>query len=733
VKSKTSDSEKLLKAIHPDPHAYLGMHAKGNEAMVVRAFLRNVRSCEVVDIHGDPERRYPMARISPEGLYEVTIQGRNDFFTYRLRVEQANGEIRQFYDPYSFLPSIDEKGIYYFNEGSDRRPYTKLGAHLRTIDGISGVAFAVWAPSAKRVSVVGDFNQWDGRYHPMRILGSSGIWELFVPGLEVGTYYKYEVLGAEGQLILKSDPFGSYFESPPHNSSIIFDSSGYQWGDQQWMERRATRNWKDEPVSIYEVHLGSWRRIVEDASRPPSYREVAYELAKYAKDHGFTHVQFMPLAEHPFAGSWGYQVTGFYAPTNRFGDPLDFMFLVDTLHQHGIGVIIDWVPGHFPKDSFALAEFDGTHLFEHSDPRQGQHQDWGTLIFNFGRNEVRSFLLGSAICWLDRFHVDGLRVDAVASMLYLDYSRKEGEWIPNRYGGRENIEAIEFLRLVNDAVHEDFPGTITIAEESTAFGGITHETAKGGLGFDFKWNMGWMHDSLSYFQKDPIYRKWHHDELTFGMIYQYSESFVLVYSHDEVVHGKGSMLGKMAAGSISEKARQLRALYAFMWAWPGKKTLFMGSEFGQSREWRYDNSLDWHLLQYRDHEGIAKLIRDLNRWYSSDPDLAKRDHRPDGFSWINCHDSENSVFSMLRLGSRPGSTYAIAMNATPVSRTGYRLGLPYPGKWTECLNTDAGDYGGFGAGNMGAIFADHQPWDNLPCSAMVNLPAMSTLIFRCDS
>jgi 1,4-alpha-glucan branching enzyme len=725
-----TDLKRILEGRHHDPHSVLGMHPisdKSPSGVVVRAFLRQAVSCEVVDLQSN--QRYPMQKVNDAGFFEVNIPGR-EFFNYRLRIEQSNGEIRQFYDPYRFLPTIDEKGLYFFAEGNDRRPYAKLGSHVRMVDGVQGVAFAVWAPSAKRVSVVGDFNQWDGRFHPMRALGASGVWELFIPGLTEGQLYKYEVIGKDQQILLKSDPYATYFESPPHNSSIVYNCEGYEWGDTDWIESRATKTWAREPISIYEMHLGSWRRVVEDAYRVPTYRELVHELIPYLKDKGFTHVQFMPVAEHPFAGSWGYQVTGFFAPTNRFGTPKDFMYLVDCLHQNGIGVIVDWVPGHFPKDSFALAEFDGTHLYEHSDPRQGCHMDWGTLIFNFGRKEVKSFLIGSAIAWMDRFHIDGLRVDAVASMLYLDYSRKDGEWVPNRYGGRENIEAIEFLRSVNDALHEEYPGVITIAEESTAFGGVSHPTIEGGLGFDFKWNMGWMHDTLRYFQVDPLFRKWHHNDLTFGMIYNYSEKFVMVYSHDEVVHGKGSMMSKMAAPTVHEKARHLRSLYAFMWAWPGKKTLFMGAEFGQMREWQYDSSLDWHLLQYADHEGVSSLVRDLNHWYRKHPWLGSHDHDARAFSWINCTDGENSVVSFLRFGDEPSQCFAVVLNATPLHRSGYRIGLPFAGVWREVLNTDAGIYGGYDKGNMGQIHSVERKWDQQPCMAEVELPGLTTLIFQ---
>jgi 1,4-alpha-glucan branching enzyme len=729
----TDEIERLLKVRHSHPHGFLGMHSVGRgkrKRIVCRALLQGVETCEVIDYESVPEKRYPLQKISPEGFFEGEIPERTDLFRYRLRALQHNGEIRQFYDPYAFLPTISEEDLYLFNQGTLHFPYRMLGSHVITQEGIPGVRFAVWAPSAHNVSVVGDFNRWDGRYHPMRPLGASGVWELFIPGLAAGCKYKYEIIGPDHHLRLKSDPYAAFFEPPPHNASIVYDPSGYHWQDSAWLEKRAKTDWTKKPISIYEVHAASWRRVVEDGDRSLTYQEMASELIKYVKDMGFTHVEFMPLAEHPFAGSWGYQVTGFYASTHRFGTPHEFMALVDALHANDIGVIIDWVPGHFPRDSFALAEFDGTHLYEHADPRQGAHMDWGTLIFNYGRHEVKSFLIGNALAWMERFHIDGFRVDAVASMLYLDYSRKDGEWIPNRYGGRENLEAIDFLRETNDLVHKYFPGTITIAEESTAFGGVSKPTSEGGLGFDFKWNMGWMHDTLSYFSRDPLFRRYHHHELTFAMLYQYSENFVSVFSHDEVVHGKGSLLGKMAAGDISAKARELRSLYGYMWFWPGKKTLFMGCEFGQSSEWKYDSSLDWHLLQYDDHEGIRRLVQDLNRVYKSFPSLGAGDLDPAGFGWVNCHDTDASIYSFLRPGPNPEDTFFVVCHLTPVLRETYRFGVPFAGRWEEVINTNATVYGGTGEGNCGLRVTENKPADGQEQSLLLLLPPSSCTVFR---
>lgn len=726
------DFSSVTKVTCSQPHGILGMHPlkKGKTTgLVVRAFVDDAKSCEVVDVN-DPTKRYPLGRLSDDGFFESVIEGRTEVFIYRLRIERFNGEIRQFYDPYSFLPTLSDDDVYLFSEGTDHQVHNKMGSQVREVNGMSGVSFAVWAPNAERVSVVGEFNHWDGRYHPMRSLGASGVWELFIPGLESGAKYKYEIGTRHGYPALKTDPYGMRFEAPPYNASIVCKVDDYQWNDAEWLETRANTKWADAPISIYEMHVGSWKKVVEDANRALSYRELAVELVAYLKEMNYTHVEFLPLSEHPFDGSWGYQVTGFFAPTYRFGTPEDFMFLIDTLHQNGLGAIMDWVPAHFPTDSFALAQFDGTALYEHADPRQGFHQDWGTLIFNFGRNEVRGFLIASALAWCERYHIDGLRVDAVASMLYLDYSREEGQWIPNKHGGRENLEAIDFLKQTNDLVHQYYPGTLMIAEESTAFPGVSKPTAEGGLGFDMKWNMGWMHDTLSYFQKDPVYRKYEHHQLSFGMLYQYSENFTQVFSHDEVVHGKKSMLMKMPGEPISNKAHQLRLLYALMWFWPGKKTLFMGCDFGQSKEWQHHGSLDWHLLQFLDHEGIQRVVRDLNAIYRDIPGLAAGDNSSDAFEWINCTDADRSILTFLRKGNEQTDTVAAVGNFTPVLRDEFRVGVPYPGFWKEILNTDAKDYGGLGYGNNGGVQAEEIEWDGRPYSIKIQLPPQSMSAFR---
>lgn len=695
--------------------------------MVVRALVSGAESCAVIDL-ADGEAK-PMTRLAPQGLFEVFIPKRSEVFRYQLRVTHR-GEIRQFFDPYAFLPTLSDQDLFLFNEGNEHRIYEKLGAHLRTIDGVPGVSFAVWAPAAARVSLVGNFNSWDGRYHPMRPLGASGVWELFVPGLGEGELYKFEIRDQRGHIRLKTDPYGTYFEPPPNNAAIVFNPRKFTWNDAAWIERRRESAARlDRPMSVYEVHLASWKRKPEDADRPLTYRELAEQLAEYVTEMGFTHIEIMPIAEHPFPGSWGYQVTGFYAPTHRFGTPEDFAWFVDYLHQRNIGVILDWVPAHFPRDSFALAEFDGTHLYEHADPRQGAHMDWGTLIFNYGRNEVRCFLVANALAWMDRYHLDGLRVDAVASMLYLDYSRQEGQWIPNKYGGRENLEAIAFLRQVNDLVHQYYPGVAMLAEESTSFAGVSKPTKDGGLGFDYKWNMGWMNDTLRYFQKEPIHRKWHQNDLTFAMLYQYSENFVSVLSHDEVVHGKGSLLFKMGAWHIPEKAANLRSLYAHMWTWPGKKLLFMGSEFAQSREWNFDASLDWHLCQYTDHEGVRLLVRDLNRLYTSEPVLSQNDFNPQGFRWLSCQDADASVLAFLRADVFEQTLFAVVGHFSGATRS-YRIGVPRQGFWKEVLNTNSEFYGGTGLGNDGGRTTEDLPYDGFSQSIAVTLPPLSTTIFK---
>ena len=718
----------LVDATETCPHRFLGLHALGDGGCVVRCLLPGAVSVEVRDVAADVG--LPMERLHAVGLFERVIP-RREGLRYRLRATYADGTARELEDPYRFWPTISEDDLFLLGKGDDHRVYHKLGAQLRTLDGVAGVSFAVWAPSARRVSVVGDFNLWNGRAHPMRALGASGIWEIFVPGLVAGTRYKFELVGPHDRTpFLKTDPYGLHFEPSPNHAAIVCDLSGFVWNDAVWMESRRRRDPRTRPMSVYEVHLASWRRVPEEGGRVLGYRELGEQLAAYCVELGFTHVELMPPSEHPFDGSWGYQVTGFYAPTHRFGSPLDFMTMVDTLHRAGIGVIVDWVPAHFPRDFFALARFDGTHLYEHADPRLGEHQDWGTLIFNYGRHEVRGFLVGSALSWLERFHVDGLRVDAVASMLYLDYSRKDGEWIPNRHGGRENIEAIEFLRQVNALVHLYHPGVAMIAEESTSFPGVTKEVAAGGLGFDLKWNMGWMHDCLGYFRQDPLFRKFHHDKLTFGMLYQWSEAFVQSFSHDEVVHGKGSLIGKMSGGDDATKAANLRCLLALQWTWPGKKTLFMGCEFGQFAEWKYDASLDWHLLAYPLHAGVQRLVADLNRLYVGEAALAENELRPEGFEWLVTDDGAQSVVAFERRSR--GRAWVVAGNFTPVERT-YRLGVPWPGRWQEAINTASRHYAGQGLGNLGGVHAEAIPCQGRPYSIEVRLPGLAVVVFRLEA
>ena len=720
-----AELKSLIDGTESCPHRLLGHHSIGGGGTVVRGLFPGAIQCEI--LKKQSKRGLKMTLLHELGLFERTFKEK-ELFRYQFKVTYPDGTVTQVEDPYRFLPTISEYDLFLFGKGDDHQIYQKLGSHLRTMDGVKGVSFAVWAPSARRVSVVGDHNFWNGRSHPMRSLGASGVWELFIPHLQAGARYKFEIVGPhESTPFLKTDPFGLQFEPSPNHAAIVCDLSGFIWHDQDWMESRRRTNSRLHPVSVYEVHLASWRRVPEEGNRLLSYQELGEQLAEYCQRLGFSHVELMPPAEHPFDGSWGYQVTGFYAPTHRFGSPWDFMTLVDTLHRAGIGVIIDWVPAHFPKDAFALAQFDGTHLYEHADSRLGEHQDWGTLIFNYGRHEVRGFLVGSALSWLERFHIDGLRVDAVASMLYLDYSRKEGEWIPNRYGGRENLDAIEFLRQMNALVHVYHAGAITIAEESTSYPGVTKPINEGGLGFDYKWNMGWMHDTLGYFKENPLFRKYHHHQLTFGMLYQWSEAFVQSFSHDEVVHGKGSLMNKMAGDGFSEKAANLRCLLALQWAWPGKKSLFMGCEFGQFAEWNFAQSLDWHLLQYPIHSGLQKLVADLNALLRRDPTIAERDYDSGGFAWIHADDASQSVLTFARHGY--GCSWVVAGNFTPVERT-YRIGVPTGGFWEEALNTNASAYAGSGLGNLGGVQSQPISSHGFSQSIEVCLPGLSLLIFR---
>jgi len=624
---------------------------------------------------------------------------------------------------------LTEQDLYLFNEGRNYRTYEKLGAHLTSQNGEHGTSFSLWAPNAKMVSVIGSFNGWDPRSHPLRARESSGIWEGFIPGVAKGSIYKFHIVSNHhGHVVDKADPFGILHEKPPRTASVVWDLE-YQWTDQDWMKNRQAKNSLQAPICIYEVHLGSWMR--EEHNRPLTYREIAPRLADYVRHMRFTHVQFLPVMEHPFYGSWGYQTTGYFAPTARYGTPQDFMYMVDYLHQAGIAVILDWVPSHFPSDEHGLAYFDGTHLFEHADTREGFHPDWKTLIFNYGRNEVRSFLLSSAMFWLDKYHADGLRVDAVASMLYRDYSRKEGEWLPNKYGGRENLEAIDFLRQLNQEVYKEYPGIQTIAEESTSWPMVSRPIYLGGLGFGLKWDMGWMHDTLKYFALDPIHRKYHHNQLTFRMLYGFTENFVLPLSHDEVVHGKGSLIGKMA-GDEWQKFANLRLLFGYMYAQPGKKLLFMGDEFGQVREWGHDTGLEWQVLQYPVHSGMLSWTEQLNRLYASEPALHELDTDPQGFEWIDCNDSVASTISLVRKGKSSGQQIVVVCNFTPVPRIGYRLGVPAGGFWRELLNSDAKEYGGSGMGNFGGIMAEKQEVHGRPYSLNLTLPPLAAVFLKAD-
>jgi 1,4-alpha-glucan branching enzyme len=716
-----SELERLLALRHQDPHSILGAHP-AETGVIVRAFYPD--ALQVLLLMKDEPPR-PLVQSHPAGFFELLVADRSKVFPYQFQVHYSGGGVFTLQDPYRFLPTLGEIDVHLFVEGRHERIYEKLGSHLRKMNGVSGVSFAVWAPSAEGISVVGDFNSWDGRLHQMRMLGSSGIWELFIPDLGPGALYKYEIR-AQGPLpFLKADPYAFYMEEPPATSSVVYESK-YRFRDRAWMERRAAVEHARRPLSIYEVHLGSWRRVTEEDDRPLTYREIAPMLADYAREMGFTHIEFMPLKEHPYGGSWGYQVSAYYAPSARYGTPDDFRYLVDYLHRRGLGVIVDWVPAHFPKDAFALARFDGSALYEHLDPRKGEHPDWGTLIFNYGRNEVRNFLIANALFWADEYHIDGLRVDAVASMLYLDYSREEGQWIPNQYGGRENLEAIAFMQEMNERIHALHPGVLMIAEESTAYPRVSHPVSEGGLGFDFKWNMGWMHDTLEYFQKDPVHRAYHHHKLTFGLVYAWSENFILPFSHDEVVHGKGSLLNKMS-GDDWQKFANLRALYGYMWAHPGKKLLFMGGELGQWREWNENTSLDWHLLDQSFHSGLRALVRELNRLYHDEPACWEADARPEGFQWIDANDANGNTLAFIRIS--PSTTHRIVCvcNFSPLVREDYRLALPLAGEYRQILNTDAGDYGGSVTGSVGPIMTEAVPWYGQEYSALLTLPPLACL------
>jgi 1,4-alpha-glucan branching enzyme len=736
---------------HHDPFEVLGPHQfeeNGKTGWVVRAYLPNAEAAWVVR----PEERleYPMQAVHHPHFFEAKLET-TELTNYQLRVKEGEHE-RVLYDPYAFRsPLLTDFDLHLFAEGNHHRIYEKLGAHPTEIDGVKGVYFAVWAPNARNVSLLGDFNHWDGRKHQMR-KGDSGVWDLFIPGLSVGEHYKYEIKNYDGHIYEKSDPYGFQQEVRPKTASIVTDLDSYEWNDAEWMEHRRHTDPLTHPISVYEVHLGSWLNassaepatlpngetepvVVVSELRPGArfltYRELAHRLIPYVKELGFTHIELLPIAEHPFDGSWGYQVTGYYACTSRYGTPQDFMYFIDQCHQNGIGVIVDWVPGHFPKDGHGLAFFDGTHLYEHADPRKGEHKEWGTLVFNYSRNEVRNFLVANALFWFDKYHIDGIRVDAVASMLYLDYCRKDGEWVANQYGGRENIEAADFLRQTNHAIFSYFPGVLSIAEESTDWPMVSWPTYVGGLGFNLKWNMGWMHDMLDYFHMDPWFRQFHQNNITFSMWYHHSENYMLALSHDEIVHGKSNMLGKMP-GDEWQKFANVRCLFTYMFAHPGKKTLFMSMEFGQWSEWNVWGDLEWHLLQYEPHQTMKRFMTDLNKLYRSEPALYTQDFSQEGFQWIDCSDNRHSVVSFIRRSKDLDEFVITVCNFTPQPHSHYRVGVPEIGFYTELFNSDAREYGGSNMGNLGGKWTDDWSFHNQPYSLDLCLPPLGVLILKLD-
>ncbi len=718
----------IVNASCSDVFAYLGPHKMEGGEYVVRCFLPSATDVTITE----SENGAPIAKmqcIHEAGLFEALVDA--PLPPYRLNTQYQDG-VYIAEDPYRFSSSISEKDLYWIGEGTHEHAYRVLGAHLMSLDGVFGCRFAVWAPNALCVSVVGDFNFWDGRKHVMRKLIPSGIWEIFIPGVDEGLPYQYELKAADGRLLpRKSDPFGFLSQETPAQASVVFNTQKYQWGDESWQHLRAEKTGCESAISIYEVHIGSWRRVPEEGNRYQSYRELTDSLIPYIKEMGFTHVQLLPVSEHPFDGSWGYQPIGMYAPTSRFGTPDDFKYFVDCCHQNELAVLIDWVPGHFPTDTHGLGLFDGSPLYEHSDFRQGFHPDWNTYIYNYGRKEVANYLMANAMFWLDEYHIDGLRVDAVASMLYLDYSRKEGEWLPNAFGGRENLEAIDFLRLTNERVYKNHPNVMMIAEESTSWPGVSKPTNYGGLGFGYKWNMGWMNDSLDYMSKNPVHRQFHHNDMTFSLYYAFSENFILPLSHDEVVHGKGSLLHKMP-GDTWQKFANLRAYYGFMWGHPGKKMLFMGCEFAQGPEWDHDSSLSWHQLQIAEHSGVQALVKDLNGLYTTCPALFKYDTEEAGFEWIEADDSHHSVFSFIRKNTDDSSFVIVVSNFTPVPRERYRVGVNEPGKYVEILNTDNTLYSGSGKLNSNVMEAQEQPWQYRHYSIEVDIPPLATIFIVLD-
>jgi 1,4-alpha-glucan branching enzyme len=711
--------QRIVDAQHHDPFEVLGCHTTTDKSLI-RIFMPQAERVTLV------EGRQAMQRIEGTDFFELELPQGSISHPYLLEWQDKFGSLHLSHDTYAFTPQLPEFDIHLFNEGKHRHAYRFFGSHPHQADGVEGVLFALWAPNAARVSVVGDFNQWDGRCHPMRSRGGSGVWELFIPDIGIGTIYKFEIRTTQGHISLRTDPYGNHFQLRPENACIVVPASDYQWNDHEWLTRRKNSDWQQEPMSVYEVHLGSWQRDENGAFL--NYRELARRLCEHVRQMGFTHIELLPITEHPLDASWGYQTTGYFAPTSRFGTPDDFRFFVDHLHEHGIGVLLDWVPAHFPRDRHALASFDGTGLYEHEDPRRGEHRDWGTLIFNFGRNEVRNFLISSAIYWLEEFHIDGLRVDAVASMLYLDYSREPGDWLPNQYGGRENLEAVDFLRELNSVTHDLHPGTLMVAEESTAWPQVSRPTWLGGLGFSMKWNMGWMHDTLSYMSKDPVYRHYHHDLLTFGLLYAFTENFVLPFSHDEVVHGKGSMIDKMP-GDGWQKFANLRLLYTYMFTYPGKKLLFMGNEFAQGREWNEGESLEWHLYDHPYHQGISTLLTDINRLYKTLSPLHEIEFEFNGFEWIDCHDSSQSILSYLRR-DRSGKEILVVLNFTPVPREDYRIGVNQPGSYREIFNSDSEYYGGSNLGNGNPIDSEQIAWMGRSQSISLRIPPLGAILLE---
>ncbi len=724
------DVDKVSRNLHHDPFQILGPHyikVENRNKWVIRTWLPDAK--QVFIRIPETGREIEMEPTWNNHFFQAIIPGWKKLEIYQFHIIAQNGHERYIHDPYFFLPQISDDDLYLFGMGDHHKIYEKLGAHPMSVDGVAGVNFAVWAPNARNVSVVGNFNQWHGGKHQMRSLGSSGIWQLFIPDIGVGEVYKFEIKDTQGNILLKMDPYGFGHETRPKTASRVCNINTFQWNDHGWMEKRRNTDPLAQPISVYEVHPGSWKRNPQNGDSFLTYRELAEQLVEYVKSMGYTHIELMPVMEHPLDASWGYQVTGYFAPTARFGAPEDFQYLVDYCHIHDIGVILDWVPAHFPSDEHSLARFDGSHLYEHADPKKGRHSDWGTLIFNYGRNEVRNFLIANALFWFDKYHIDGIRVDAVASMLYLDYSRKAGEWIPNQFGGRENLEAIDFLKKLNELIFAYYPGALSIAEESTAWPGVSKPTYLGGLGFNIKWNMGWMNDFLTYFSKDPVHRKYHHNMITFALLYAFTENFMLVLSHDEVVHGKRALLDKMP-GDFWQKFANLRTLLAFMYGHPGKKLLFMGSDFGQWQEWKENQSLDWHLLEFEPHQKLQNLVKDLNFLLRSEPALHEIDFQNDGFEWIDFMDSENSIITFIRKTHRKEDTLIFMCNFTPVYRENYRIGVPYHTFYREVLNTDSASYWGSNKGNMGGFHSNNIPWHGRPYSLNLIIPPLATVIFK---